>query len=307
MGEISHALRVGALALWIAGSAIRLAAAEPEPEVSIRPGGLVRWSAPGTTRCGMGGRTWPALGETCYYPIDLLRKPGVVTVTRRGASGAERAHIRVEAHEYGTEELDLGDIPQGNPSPEDLKRNARDQAVVGRIWRRREGPADFALPLGAPANPLPEAKTFGWNRVFNGKPAAQPHMGVDYALTEGTPVLAAADGVVVLAEDLFYPGNAVFVDHGDGLVTMYFHLSEIDVARGDAVRRGQKIGLVGQTGRATGPHLYFGVRWHGARIDPEFLLEDPARIPAVEGGSEINASGRAAPSPRRRSAGRSGR
>jgi murein DD-endopeptidase MepM/ murein hydrolase activator NlpD len=251
-------------------------------EVATRPGGIVRWSAPGTKRCGMAGRTWPALGETCYYPIDLLRKPGVVTVTRHGAGPAERARVRIEPFEYGTEELDLGDIPQGNPSPEDLRRNARDQALVAKVWRRKEGPAEFELPLGAPATNLPEPKTFGWNRVFNGKPATQPHMGVDYALTVGTPVVAAADGVVVIAEDLFYPGNAVFVDHGDGLVSMYFHLSQIDVERGARVRKGERLGLVGSTGRATGPHLYFGARWHGARIDPALLLDDPASIPAVE-------------------------
>lgn len=252
------------------------------PEVATRPGGIVRWSAPGTKRCGMAGRTWPALGETCYFPIDLLRKPGVVTVTRHGAGPAEHARVRVEPFEYGSEELDLGDIPQGNPSPEDLRRNARDQALVARVWRRREGPASFELPLGAPAANLPEPKTFGWNRVFNGKPATQPHMGVDYALTEGTPVVAAADGVVVIAEDLFYPGNAVFLDHGDGLVTMYFHLSRIDVQRGAQVRKGERLGLVGSTGRATGPHLFFGARWHDARIDPALLLDDPASIPAID-------------------------
>jgi murein DD-endopeptidase MepM/ murein hydrolase activator NlpD len=205
-----------------------------------------------------------------------------VTVTRHGAGPAERARVRIEPFEYGTEELDLGDIPQGNPSPEDLRRNARDQALVAKVWRRKEGPAEFELPLGAPATNLPEPKTFGWNRVFNGKPATQPHMGVDYALTVGTPVVAAADGVVVIAEDLFYPGNAVFVDHGDGLVSMYFHLSQIDVERGARVRKGERLGLVGSTGRATGPHLYFGARWHGARIDPALLLDDPASIPAVE-------------------------
>ena len=87
---------------------------------------------------------------------------------------------------------------------------------------------------------------------------------------------------VVIAEDLFNPGNAVFLDHGDGLVTMYFHLSALDVQPGQEVKAGDPIGRVGETGRATGPHLYFGVRWHKARIDPRFVLEDPAQIPAVD-------------------------
>ena len=272
-----------AVAITLAGTLSPAAVpARPVPVLEARPGTLVRWSAPGTRRCGLGARTWPALGETCYYPIDLLRKPGVVEVVRFGARSRERARVRVVHYDYGTEELDLGDRPQGNPSPEDLARNAREQALVGKVWKRKEGPALFTLPLGPPARPLPEAKTFGWNRIFNGKPASQPHMGVDYALTTGTPVLSVADGVVVLAQDLFYPGNAVFLDHGDGLITMYFHLSRIDVQEGQEVKKGETLGLAGETGRATGPHLYFGIRWHGARIDPQFLLEDPAKIPAVD-------------------------
>jgi murein DD-endopeptidase MepM/ murein hydrolase activator NlpD len=80
---------------------------------------------------------------------------------------------------------------------------------------------------------------------------------------------------------MFFEGNSVFIDHGDGLISMYFHLSEIKVQAGQEVKRGETLGLEGATGRATGPHLWFGVRWHDARIDPHFLLENPDRIPAV--------------------------
>ena len=106
-------------------------------------------------------------------------------------------------------------------------------------------------------------------------------MGSVYPVSVNAPVLAVADGTVVLAQDLFYPGNAVFIDHGDGLISMYFHLSEIDVQAGQQVRKGDNLGRVGTTGRSTGPHLFFGVCWHSARIDPRFLLEDPAKIPAL--------------------------
>jgi murein DD-endopeptidase MepM/ murein hydrolase activator NlpD len=85
---------------------------------------------------------------------------------------------------------------------------------------------------------------------------------------------------VVVAEDLFFTGNAVFVDHGNGLVGMYFHLSEIKVQAGQDVKKGETLGLVGATGRVTGPHLHLGIRWHDARIDPQALLADPAKIPA---------------------------
>ncbi len=282
MMVVSHrCLLLAALMLVCVIPCPALAAQGQGVTISAAPGTLVRWSAPGTKRCRMNGRSWPALQETCYYPIDLLRKPGLIKITRRGHGPGESAHISVEPYSYETQEIDLDDIPQANPSPKDLKRDAREQTLLNKVWKRKEEPAKFTLPLGAPASPLPEGKTFGVKRVFNGKPAAQPHTGADYATPAGTPVLAVADGTVVVAEDLFFPGNAVFIDHGDGLISMSFHLSEIKVKAGQQVQKGDTVGLVGTTGRSTGPHLFFGVRWHGARINPQFLLEDPAKIPAV--------------------------
>jgi murein DD-endopeptidase MepM/ murein hydrolase activator NlpD len=249
--------------------------------IEVAPGTLVRWSVPGTTRCRMGARSWPPLGETCYYPIDLEHKPGVITVTRQGKNRSETARIAITQRAYGTQEIELPDIPQANPSAADLKRNERERILLAKIFRRKEGPAKFTLPLGKPANPLPEGKSFGVDRIFNGKRAVQPHTGSDYPLPASTPVQAAADGTVVLAQELFYPGNAVFIDHGDGLISMYFHLSDINVHAGQEVVKGDRVGQVGTTGRSTGPHLFFGIRWHDARIDPRMVLEDPARIPAL--------------------------
>jgi len=229
----------------------------------------------------MKGRSWAALHEICYYPIDLLQKTALITIARWGTGPKELAHISVVPSDYGTESIDLPDIPQANPSPEDLKRDSRDAILLSKVWSRKEGPPRFALPLGAPANPLPKGKSFGVKRVFNGRPASHPHTGADYATPVGTPVLAAADGTVVVAKEMFFEGNAVFIDHGDGLISMYFHLSEIKVQAGQEVKKGDALGRVGSTGRATGPHLFFGVRWHDARIDPQFLLEDPGKIPTV--------------------------
>ena len=269
--------------LFVAAVFASAAASSSSPEsAAVDPGSIIRWSAPGTTRCAMGGRAWPALDQTCYYPIDVLQKAGLVTVVRRSEKSREVARITVGPSPYGTEEIELGDIPQAHPSPDDRRRNASEQARLARVWNRREGPPRFSLPLRPPAHPLPEGKTFGWTRFFDGVLARQPHMGADYALTEGTAVSSVADGTVVLAEDLFYPGNAVIVDHGDGLFTMYFHLSEIAVRRGQEVKTGERLGAVGTTGRATGPHLFFGVRWHKARIDPKLLFEDPAKIASVD-------------------------
>jgi murein DD-endopeptidase MepM/ murein hydrolase activator NlpD len=258
------------------------ASAAESASVSVVPGTVVRWSVPGTKECGMQGLLWPALNESCYYPIDLEQKPGVVTISRRGPGARERAKIVVEAGSSPRETIDLGDIPQAHPLPADLTRNAREQARLAKIWKRPHTPARFTLPLGAPMRPLPEGNGFGSTWVFGGDPAnADLHTGADYGVPIGTPVLAVADGTVAIAEDLFYPGNAVFLDHGDGLVSMYFHLSEISVKPGQELRKGDTVGLSGRTGRVSGAHLHFGVRWRNARIDPHLLLEDPAKIPAV--------------------------
>jgi murein DD-endopeptidase MepM/ murein hydrolase activator NlpD len=254
----------------------------PGTAIEALPGTVVRWSVPGTRRCGMGKRSWAALQETCYFPIDLAEKPGVLRVSRHGAGAAAYARIRVIAAVHDREDIVLGDIPQAHPSPADLKHNARDQALVARVWTQRDGPAQFTLPLARPAASLPAGKGFGSMWLFDSPPgSSELHSGADYALPSGTPLMTVADGTVVLAADLFFAGNAVFIDHGDGLVSMYFHLSELKVHPGQKIKKGESIGLSGATGRITGPHLHLGLRWHGARIDPAQLFADPAKIPAI--------------------------
>lgn len=263
----------------------RASTASREPQANVAeamPGSIVRWSVPGTKRCAMGRRSWNALQETCYYPIDLQQKPGVVRVSRHGAGAPAHARITVLAAPPTKEDIALGDIPQARPSPADLQRNAREQARVAKLWTRREGPAQFTLPLAPPAKPLPDGRGFGATWVFDNPPgASELHSGADYAIPASTPLAAAADGTVLIAEDLFFAGKAVFLDHGDGLISMYFHLADVKVTSGQAVKKGDTIGLVGSTGRVTGPHLHLGMRWHGARIDPALLFGDPAKIPAI--------------------------
>ncbi|MEO7760324.1 MAG: M23 family metallopeptidase [Casimicrobiaceae bacterium] len=262
-------------------AAAAVAQKKSDAPMVVAPGSVFRWSAPGTKRCAMGGRSWSPIGETCYFPVDLLQKPGVLTVTRSSTGRPESAKVTIEAFDYGTEEVNLPDIPQRDPAAADLKRVAREGALLSKVWRHKESPAQFALPLGPVVKPMPPGKAFGVSRIFNGKPASQPHMGTDYAAGPGVPVLAVADGTVAIAQDLFYPGGAVIINHGDGLVTEAFHLSEMSVAPGAQVKKGQVVGKVGTTGRSTGPHLFFGVRWHNARINPKWLLEDPAKMPAI--------------------------
>jgi murein DD-endopeptidase MepM/ murein hydrolase activator NlpD len=253
-----------------------------EATISAAPGSLVRWVVPGTLHCSMRGRTWAALHGICYYPIDLLASTGPVSIARWGTGPKQFAHISVEPNDYGTEDITLPDIPQAHPSQEDLKRDSVDRAQLGRLWLRKESPAQFTLPLGPPVRPMSPAKSFGVKRIYNGKVAEQAHMGSDYDSPVGSPILAVASGTVVLAKEMFFEGNSVFIDHGDGLISMYFHLSELKVETGQEVKKGETLGREGSTGRATGPHLWFGVRWHDARIDPRFLLEEPSKIPEVK-------------------------
>jgi murein DD-endopeptidase MepM/ murein hydrolase activator NlpD len=272
--------RVAAIGAYVPGLAFAAEVPGTDATAAV-PGMLVRWSAPQTIRCRMLGRSWAARNDTCYFPIDLEQKPGLVTVGRQRAGRAETARIAVGPRAYGTQEITLPDIPQANPSPSDLRRDAHERTLLAKVFHRRESSPRFALPLGPPARPLPDGKSFGVDRVFNGKPAPQPHTGTDYPVPAGSPVLAVADGTVTLAQDLFYPGNAVFIDHGDGLLSMYFHLADMKVTSGQEVRKGDRVGSVGTTGRSTGPHLFFGIRWHNARIDPKYVLGDPARIPDI--------------------------
>jgi len=155
---------------------------------------------------------------------------------------------------------------------------ARERKQVASLFSARTHPV-FSFPLGAPLADAPPPRNFGTRRVFNDEPRA-PHGGADYRATVGTPVLATEAGLVVLVANHFFAGRSVFVDHGGGLVSMVMHLSRTDVRTGQRVSRGERLGLSGATGRVSGPHLHFGFRWRGARVDPALLLGDPAKLPS---------------------------
>jgi murein DD-endopeptidase MepM/ murein hydrolase activator NlpD len=157
------------------------------------------------------------------------------------------------------------------PSPEQQTQIAESvkvkQEYLGRVTPDREWNGKFAAPVDAPTSDV-----YGSQRIFNGV-AQREHQGLDYRVPTGTPVAAMNDGTVLLARFLYFEGNCVVIDHGQGLLTLYFHLSEIKVKEGDSVKRGQEIGLSGGTGRATGPHLHVAVRWQGTYLDPSRLLQ----------------------------------
>lgn len=258
-------------------------ASAESPTATAPRGTTARWGGgDGTETCAMSGRTWPALEGVCYYPVDLGREPGRYEIARwRNGGPIETGWLTVTDGAYETQAIELPDDTYVHLSPEDQARHWAEQAETKPLLRGSHGPARFTLPLGAPAEPLPAGQYFGLPRTFNGVPK-QAHTGLDYAIGMGNPVLAVADGTVLLAADHFFAGKSVYLAHGDGLISMYFHLSELDVEAGQEVTRGQTIAKVGSTGRSTGPHLHLGLRWHHARIDPAQLLGDPAAIPAVE-------------------------
>lgn len=258
--------------------AIVVVADEAEP---VDPGGLVRWGAEGVTECALGEERWAAEDGACYFPLDLLAEPGPVTVARRMGSGAdstwETAEVRVGEYPYPVQHITLKDDGRVNLSAENLERAGRERQRIDTLWSLRT-PRLFALPLGKPLAEMPQGGRFGSRRFFNGEPRS-PHTGADFAVPTGTPVQAVAAGTVKIAKEHFFGGKSVFIDHGDGLVSMSFHLSEILVAEGERVDRGEVVGNVGSTGRSSGPHLHFGVRWRGQRIDPTLLWTPIAELP----------------------------
>jgi murein DD-endopeptidase MepM/ murein hydrolase activator NlpD len=156
------------------------------------------------------------------------------------------------------------------PSPEQQKEIEEGVEIkkdyLNRVTREREWSGQFATPSDAAISDV-----FGAQRVFNGK-TQSTHYGLDFRVPSGTPVAAMNDGTVLLARPLYFEGNFVVLDHGQGLLTLYLHLSEFKVKEGDQVKRGQIVGLSGATGRATGPHLHVEVRWQGTHLDPQGLL-----------------------------------
>ncbi len=157
------------------------------------------------------------------------------------------------------------------PSPEQVKQIEEGQQIkkdyLNRVTPDREWDGQFNAPAEAAVSDV-----FGSERIFNGK-TSSPHLGLDFRVPAGTPVEAMNDGTVLLARPLFFEGNFVVIDHGQGLLTLYLHLSEFKIREGDHVKRGQEIGLSGGTGRATGPHLHVAVRWQGTYLDPAQLIK----------------------------------
>ena len=209
-------------------------------------------------------RRWALLG------VDLEKPPGTYPVLIRVQTASDKPEsctlqIPVRAGKFATERLKVGQ-EFVEPSPEQIKRanEERDKlrAIFDQVTPEKLWDGDFRVPLDG----VTTGGNFGRRRILNGQPGS-PHSGVDFPSPAGTPIHAAQSGRVALAEELFFSGNTVVVDHGLGIYTFYGHLSEIDVKVGDALESGQVLGKVGATGRVTGPHLHWGLTVERARVN----------------------------------------
>jgi murein DD-endopeptidase MepM/ murein hydrolase activator NlpD len=216
----------------------------------------------------------PGGARLAFAGADLDVEPGVhrleVTLREAGGAVATRAvEVTVDPKDYPVESLTV-EPDYVEPPPEVSERIARETAALQALWRSASPEILFDGAVRRPIEGV-EGRNFGRRRVFNGEPRS-PHSGTDLSAPQGTPVVAAAGGVVALADDHYFSGRIVVLDHGGGVYTAYAHLSRIDVAAGDTVRAGDPIGRVGATGRVTGAHLHWGARVGGARVNPESLL-----------------------------------
>lgn len=194
---------------------------------------------------------------------------------RRRDGRREQVSIAVQPREWPIERVN--GVPQKTvePPPEIAARIAREQRRVAEARTRDDARTDFLQTFVRPVQGRVSGR-FGNQRVYNGKPGT-PHSGMDIAAPSGTPVQAPAAGLVTFAEpDLYLTGGTVLIDHGHGVSTNFLHLSRLDVRVGERIEQGQVVGAVGATGRASGPHLHWGMNWFEVRLDPALLLE-PAR------------------------------
>lgn len=247
----------------------------------------------------------PVPGGVALVPLDGETRPRVtygerpVMVVPDGGGwmavvgiplGAEAGSHRIEVHresaapfsvsfqvgrrDYPEQHIELENERMVNPYSEDLERIRRERRRMDRALRAfsdaRQPPLRFIHPVDGP-----ESSAFGLKRFYNGEPRS-PHSGIDLVADAGTPIRAPASGTVLDVGDFFFNGNTVLLDHGQGLVTMYCHLSSIAVEPNEVVKQGQTLGTVGATGRVTGPHLHWSVSLNDARVDPSLFLETPS-------------------------------
>jgi len=251
------------------------------PESSNVPGGVAVVALCSVSASAAAPQTW--LGEQpvlvtadhdewyAVVGLSLNTTPGSHELRFKIGDETKTQGFVVNAKHYTEQHITLKDKGKVQLSAADEARAEREIAAIKELklhWRAAPV-TDLAFVLPAEGK---LASRFGLRRFFNGAPRA-PHVGLDVAVDSGTPIKASAQGQVLAVDDYFFNGKTVFIDHGNGLITMYCHLERLDVQPGMTVSKGQLLGLSGMTGRATGPHLHWSVVLNGAMVDPELFIQ----------------------------------
>ncbi len=262
-------LLLGVLLLASSGLMASEPAASPSP--TAVPGGIYRWSLPdGATDLRFNTRPVLIRGAEALVGLPLSQPLGPADITYRLDDQTRSHAFEVSDKAYSEQHITLKNREMVNPNPEQLARirreSSRQRALYLTFSARTPPQNGFLRPLEGPVSSL-----FGHRRFFNGEPR-NPHSGLDIAAPTGAEIRAPADAEVTLVDHLYYNGKTIFLDHGQGLITMYCHLSEPLVNEGETVQQGQVIGLVGATGRVTGPHLHWSVSLNGYRVDPQRMM-----------------------------------
>ena len=220
-------------------------------------------------------QSWYALAG-----IPLKANPGAYRFKIKQQDGSTDVHtVNVTGKKYKEQHLTITNKRKVNPNKQDMERISRERIrkrIAKNHWSAAYPDVDFVWPVTGRISSI-----FGLRRFFN-EQERNPHNGLDIAAPEGTDIKTAADGTVIEAGDFFFSGNMVYVDHGQGLISLYAHLSRIDVKPGDTLRRGDILGAVGQTGRVTGAHLHFAVMANGVLVDPLYFLPNNQPTAQIE-------------------------
>ena len=251
--------------------------AQAQPRQSLVPGGIaiIDLGPEGETDYRFRGK--PVLVTrlngvtTALVGIPLNLKPGEHYIEKRDADQVRKKFFAVKDKKYSTQHITIADKRKVNPYASDMERILAEKARKQKARNHYSNVAvdvNFLLPVTGIST-----GSFGRRRFFNGQPR-RPHSGMDFAADTGTPVRSPSPGKVIELGDFFFSGNLVYIDHGQGLISMFAHLSEIDVELGEQVAKGQVVGKVGATGRVTGPHLHWSLGLNGTWIDPALFIPD---------------------------------